>query len=676
MNALPLQQDGALPLEVWLRSAVSLTQADTKAAVFERALTSLRKASPGETLPVTIVASPPDMPSEVPVYQDERRRILGEQLQALEAARRKLEAQGEDTSSELAKIRELKRLLRRGPEPEAGDFLANGRFQLLSPLGKGGFGVVWKALDMERDMLVAIKLLHGHFANDASRRERFFRGAERMARLEHPHVVRVLLNRGIEPYGEHWTLYYFVMEFLRGGDFKRAILQGSLSVDDRIRVIRETALALEHAHDKGLIHRDISPDNILLDEQGHARLTDFDLVRADDSIGPTATKMAMGKLLFAAPETMQDAAKVDVRADVYGLGMTLAFALHGREMTVESLREWGSFLSGLECSEYIQMVVRKAVATQVGARYPDVRSFHKALGHVPRRSRSRKYTAGRNLFIIKSLTAALNVTALVAALVLVAYSGSFFYEAWSKFWNHPESKPTPVSAEVAQPDGGSLPQNREQSSHERSGGSAIRKLKLWPNGSKLKVSFMDGDPQLHERIQKVASEWTQYANLTFEFTSKPDPDADIRISATQGEEWWSYRGTDARSVPSSEFTMHLGLATGARSVELFSAEILMTFGAALGLENEWTSPNWDARWTREAAYAYVPRLRGLKLQMTKKVVSGLHPPTGPAYHAFDPRSVMFSPVARDLLVDNIETYGRRTLLESDKAFIAKLYPKP
>jgi serine/threonine protein kinase len=179
------------------------------------------------------------VPLEAPVYPDERSRVLGEQLQTLEVARRKLEAQGEDSSAELVKIRQLKQFLRRGPEPEAGDFLAHGRFQLLSLLGKGSSGAVWKALDTERDVLVAIKLLHGHLANDVIRRERFFRSAERMASLDPPHVVRVLLKHGIEPYGDHWTLYYFVMEFLRHGDFKRAILLGSLSVDDRVRVIHE-----------------------------------------------------------------------------------------------------------------------------------------------------------------------------------------------------------------------------------------------------------------------------------------------------------------------------------------------------------------------------------------------------------------------------------------------------
>lgn len=93
-----------------------------------------------------------------------------------------------------SEILDVRRLLRQGPQLRPGEFLGDGRYELLEPIGKGGFATVWKAWDAESERLVALKVLHGHHGEDRSRRERFFRGAHKMADLAHPHLVRVLAS--------------------------------------------------------------------------------------------------------------------------------------------------------------------------------------------------------------------------------------------------------------------------------------------------------------------------------------------------------------------------------------------------------------------------------------------------------------------------------------------------
>jgi serine/threonine protein kinase len=170
-------------------------------------------------------------------------------------------------------LNELKRRLREGPRLGAGDCLSD-RYFLIEELGSGGFATVWKAFDEEHRRLVALKVLHGQYADNSERRERFRRGAKAMQGLAHPHVTRIL-----EPYREDGGYHYFVMEFVAGGTFLQAVVAGQIAGKEVARVILQVGDALDFAHSKGVIHRDVTPDNVLLDESGLAKLTDFDLVR-------------------------------------------------------------------------------------------------------------------------------------------------------------------------------------------------------------------------------------------------------------------------------------------------------------------------------------------------------------------------------------------------------------
>ena len=273
-----------------------------------------------------------------------------------------------------AEIRELRRRIRVGGQLQAGDFLLKARFRLIEPLGRGGFAQVWKAFDKQRRELVAIKVLHGQYRGDETRRDRFFRGARLMADLFYTGIVRVH-----EAKVEDDGYYFFVMEYVEGGDFHQAVVSGALSVEQRLGVIQAVGDALGYAHERGLVHRDIKPANILLDAQGQPKLTDFDLVRAEEvTSGLTHTGM-MGTFLYAAPELMTRPQEADAAADVYGLAMTTVFALYGGALPYTVMRDASGLIDRLDVRDAVKIGLKKGVEWDLSRRWDTVAALCEAL---------------------------------------------------------------------------------------------------------------------------------------------------------------------------------------------------------------------------------------------------------------------------------------------------------
>ena len=310
-----------------------------------------------------------------PDYLNEETKTTAEQLRAAYETLHEQASAEQDTTEIRQKILTIRRKLREGGL-KAGDFLADGRFQLIRKVGRGGFAGVWKAYDRKTTLYVAIKVLHLQYSEDQTRRERFARGALRMAELQHPNIVRVR-----EECQEDGGYHFFVMEYVPGGDLLQAVKKGSLKLEDRWRIILQVGDALQYAHEHGIIHRDIKPANILLGKGFEAKLTDFDLVRAAETTGGTRTG-AMGTFVYAAPEMLHRPQDAEPTVDVYGLGMTAIFALYGGDLPPHVFRDAEGFLKQLEDSSSVAPVLAKAVDWEVADRWPTARAFCSALREV------------------------------------------------------------------------------------------------------------------------------------------------------------------------------------------------------------------------------------------------------------------------------------------------------
>lgn len=299
---------------------------------------------------------------------------LREELERLYIEREQRRLIGKDTASLDANIVAVKRLQRQSPQLQEGEVLAD-RYRLLEVIGKGGFARVWQAFDRESCRLVAVKVLHRESGDDARRLERFLRGAREMKELEHPNIVRVL-----DDPAEYNGFHYFVMDYLPGGDLFQAISNGVIVQAAALKTILSVGSALEYAHRSHLIHRDVKPHNILLDGCGGARLTDFDLVWAADTTGGTRTGF-LGTHIYVAPEQAENAKFVDARADIYSLGMTTLFVLHGKSLPQRALYQRALFIDELPCDEPLKALLRQATAIDPDDRPVSISAFCRELSH-------------------------------------------------------------------------------------------------------------------------------------------------------------------------------------------------------------------------------------------------------------------------------------------------------
>ena len=214
------------------------------------------------------------------------------------------------------------------PSPEFLDFQAAlaGEYSLQRELGRGGMGIVYLARDVQLDRDVAIKVLPAHLAQTSEARERFLREARTAAGLSHPHIVPI--HRVSESHG----FVFFVMSYVDGETLgERLRTRGPLPPADATRVMREVAWALAYAHGRGIIHRDVKPDNILLEAgTGRALVTDFGIAQSGSHTGPiTDPGKIMGTAHFMSPEQAADQ-PIDGRSDIYGLGVVGYLAVSGR----------------------------------------------------------------------------------------------------------------------------------------------------------------------------------------------------------------------------------------------------------------------------------------------------------------------------------------------------------
>jgi serine/threonine-protein kinase len=252
--------------------------------------------------------------------------------------------------------------------------LLNGRYRLDAHVGSGGMSTVYRAFDTVLERQVAIKLMHREIADDSDQLERFRREARAVAQLSHPHIV------GVIDAGEDEHRPYIVLEYVEGETLKERIRRlGRLAVSEAVAYAIEIARALECAHSRHIVHRDVKPQNVLVDEEGSAKVTDFGIARTLDEDGLTAAGRVLGTTDYVSPEQALGE-HVTGQSDLYSLGIVLFEMLtgdvpfHGENQVAVAMKHVREDLPDIqarrpEVSSALAAVVDRATDKDLDRRY-------------------------------------------------------------------------------------------------------------------------------------------------------------------------------------------------------------------------------------------------------------------------------------------------------------------
>lgn len=201
-----------------------------------------------------------------------------------------------------------------------------GDYEIIDTVARGGMGIVYKARHRTLGRIVALKVLREGRRSSDDHVRRFKREAQSVAKLQHPHIVR------IHEFGHQDGQYFFTMDFIEGESFEKFLASPDRDMRRGVEIIRDVARAIDFAHKNGIIHRDLKPANILIDRSGRAQITDFGLARnVDHHSALTQDGELLGTPLYMAPEQVRGRVReVDARTDVYGLGVILYQHLAGQ----------------------------------------------------------------------------------------------------------------------------------------------------------------------------------------------------------------------------------------------------------------------------------------------------------------------------------------------------------
>ncbi|MDQ3548524.1 MAG: serine/threonine protein kinase, partial [Chloroflexota bacterium] len=260
-----------------------------------------------------------------------------------------------------------------------------GGYVLRRMIARGGMGVVYEGYQESLARPVAIKILYPHLSDDPGFRERFQREARALAQLTHPHIVRVIDFDVSEKY------VYMIMELVTGHSLRDELIrlrnQGQvMGIPRTMEILQAVGLALTFAHERGFVHRDVKPGNVLIDEEGQVFLTDFGLVKLEEVAGVTATGAVMGTPEYMSPEQFLATSTAGPAADQYALAVVAYEMLVGRVpfqaptpvgLLQKHLQEEPPSILTIDANlpRSVEPVIRRGLAKDPNARYPNVSTF-------------------------------------------------------------------------------------------------------------------------------------------------------------------------------------------------------------------------------------------------------------------------------------------------------------
>ena len=260
----------------------------------------------------------------------------------------------------------------------------NGRYEIIKSIGEGGMANVYLAYDTILDRNVAIKVLRGDLANDEKFVRRFQREALSASSLSHPNIVAMY------DVGEDDGLYYIVMEYVEGKTLKQLLKKrGSLTLSEAIDIMLQLTDGMAHAHDSYIVHRDLKPQNIMIQDDGQIKITDFGIAMALNSTQLTQTNSVMGSVHYLPPE--QAAGKgATIKSDIYSMGIIFYELLTGElpfkgdsavEIALKQMKEPLPDVHKLnnDIPQSIENIILKATAKNPKNRYDDAKSMHNDL---------------------------------------------------------------------------------------------------------------------------------------------------------------------------------------------------------------------------------------------------------------------------------------------------------
>jgi len=261
-----------------------------------------------------------------------------------------------------------------------------GKYKILSEIGRGGMGVVYKAKDIRLKRTVALKFLPAELTKDKGARKRFIQEAQAAAALEHPNICTVF------EVDEDDGQTFIAMSYIAGQSLKDKLKDGPMDVDEAKDIAVQVAEGLRDAHEKGIIHRDIKPANIMLTKKGQAKITDFGLAKLSWGVDLTKTSTIMGTVAYMSPEQARGE-EVDHRTDIWSLGVVL-YEMIGRQRPFRSDQEQALIYAILnEEPELVatlrkdvpigfEMILHKCLHKDARNRYKDMETLIKELNSI------------------------------------------------------------------------------------------------------------------------------------------------------------------------------------------------------------------------------------------------------------------------------------------------------